>query len=296
MRIVACVVTYNRKDKLRKCIQALLSQTYGEFDILVVDNASTDGTRELIETKFGGVHYYNTGSNLGGAGGFNIAFKKTVLEYDYLWIMDDDTYPEKDALEQLVIAGKVLQGKFGYLSSLAKWTDGTSCIMNRQKIKSDLHENLFALENDLLPIESASFVSLFVNSSEAKKKGLPIKEFFIWGDDTEYTLRLREAGGYLALNSVVIHDMASNSGIDVVTSSVDRIQRFTYQMRNRIYIEKHHGTLKSRARAYMSPLKQIVRILLFAKDNKGKRVNCILRGVGQGIKFNPRIEMLNKNC
>ena len=71
-KIVALVVTYNRKQLLKENIEALLNQNNNEFDILIVDNASTDGTEELVKSfENNRIIYENTGANLGGAGGFN---------------------------------------------------------------------------------------------------------------------------------------------------------------------------------------------------------------------------------
>lgn len=78
--IAAVVVTYNRKELLKKNIEALLKQTYKEFDIYIIDNASTDGTYEYIKEYIDSnqIHYENTNKNLGGAGGFNFGIKKVV--------------------------------------------------------------------------------------------------------------------------------------------------------------------------------------------------------------------------
>ena len=77
-KVVAIIVTYNRKELLRECIEALLNQDYKHCDILIIDNASTDGTREYINSVVDNkkVIYINTGSNLGGAGGFNYGIKE----------------------------------------------------------------------------------------------------------------------------------------------------------------------------------------------------------------------------
>ena len=71
--IVAIIVTFNRKELLGEAIEALCSQTIQSFDIMVVDNASTDGTKEYIFSYVnnGTIQYFNTGKNIGGAGGFH---------------------------------------------------------------------------------------------------------------------------------------------------------------------------------------------------------------------------------
>jgi hypothetical protein len=135
--IVAIVVTYNRKEMLRQCLDALLAQSHDNFDILLIDNASNDGTMESI-TDFRSnnrVRYFNTGENLGGAGGFNYGIRKAVEHgYECLWIMDDDCLPYPDALQELINADGQLNGDYGFLSSEALWTDGTPARMNIQHV------------------------------------------------------------------------------------------------------------------------------------------------------------------
>ncbi len=191
MRIATIVVTYNRKSLLLENIRALLSQTYkDDMSIVIIDNNSTDGTREAlgkyIENK--DVVYINTGKNLGGAGGFYYGFKyATEHHYDYIWAMDDDCIPKSNALEELICHGEKL-GDYGFLASKVLWKDNTICKMNIQR--ESLWRNVNDWEVDLVPIMMTSFVSIFVPTSKVKKYGLPIKEFFIWTDDWEFTRRL----------------------------------------------------------------------------------------------------------
>ena len=78
-RVAAVVVTYNRKELLAQCIEALLGQQNAVCDILIVDNASTDGTGAyLAALNEPRVHSRSTGANLGGAGGFNFGMRWAV--------------------------------------------------------------------------------------------------------------------------------------------------------------------------------------------------------------------------
>ena len=103
-RVAAVVVTYNRNELLAQCIKALLGQQNAVCDILIVDNASTDGTGAyLAALNEPRVHSRSTGANLGGAGGFNFGMRWAVeAGYDLVWIMDDDTLPHPDSLAQLL--------------------------------------------------------------------------------------------------------------------------------------------------------------------------------------------------
>ena len=134
-QIAAIVVTYNRKEMLYTCISKLLQQESCACDILVIDNGSTDGTEAYIRSKIShpSVIYHNTGKNLGGAGGFSAGIQLAFqMGYSYIWLMDDDTYVERDSLEELLKADQRLNGNYGFLSSIAYWKDGKICNMNRQ--------------------------------------------------------------------------------------------------------------------------------------------------------------------
>ena len=109
-RTAAVIVTYNRKAMLQRCLRALCAQTAGVPELWVIDNASTDGTAELVaQLNLPTMHYYNTGKNLGGAGGFACGIQQAACSgAEYLWIMDDDCLPEPDALQQLLLADAFL--------------------------------------------------------------------------------------------------------------------------------------------------------------------------------------------
>ena len=187
------IVTYNRKKLLKENIEALLNQTFKDHDILIVDNNSNDGTKEMVaEIQDKRIKYYNTGKNLGGAGGFAFGLRKAIeLGYLYAWIMDDDSIPEKEALQSLVDKGQALDGEFSYLASLVYWTDGKLFDMNVPDFQynSRLGLDLDRIrKNKLLLIDTCSFVGCFINLKYAETAGLPISEFFIYGDDQELSL------------------------------------------------------------------------------------------------------------
>ena len=112
-KTAAVVVTYNRKILLEECINNLIKNK--DLTVYIIDNASTDGTEKMIKTKFKNkIKYVNTGANLGGAGGFNFGIKHAINDrnYDYLWIMDDDTMVHDNTLEELLKKAKLLKNNF----------------------------------------------------------------------------------------------------------------------------------------------------------------------------------------
>lgn len=289
-KVIAVVVTYNRKELLKECINALLKQDYNNCDILVVDNASTDGTKEFIkdELQNSKVHYENTGANLGGAGGFNYGMKKACeLGCDFIWVMDDDCIVHKSSLTELLNADKELKGDYGFLSSKVLWKDETICKMNIQKRK--FSKWLKDFETNEQSIAMASFVSLFVKTSIVKEMGLPIKEFFIWTDDWEYTRRIsRKYPCYYISKSVVTHKSKQNEGASIATVD-ERLERFNYLYRNDVVLYRREG-LKGWILFYIRIILHKLRILKSNKKDKKERIQIINKAIKEGKKFNPDIE------
>ena len=296
-RIAAIVVTYNRKELLLQCLEHLLAQEGAACDVLVVDNASTDGTRQAVEQLGKNrILYRNTGENLGGAGGFNFGMRWAVEEgYDYLWVMDDDTLPRPDALAQLWAAHERLGGSYGFLSSTVLWTDGKECRMNRQKIRKRFFEHVELLQFGMIQIEQATFVSLFFPANVVVQEGLPIKEFFIWGDDIEYTRRLSVRSNrdcYLVGKSIVVHQMQNNTGSNIATDVPQRIARYHYAFRNESYTYRQEGW-KGIAYYLAKCGLNFLRILRQARDHRFRRCTVLLAGMMQGIVFRPRVEYVS---
>ena len=94
----------------------------------------------------------------------------------------------EDTLEEFMKADEKLNGQYGFLSSKVLWKNKKICKMNIQR--RTLLKNVRDFEKNIQPIAMASFVSLLIKTSIIEELGLPIKEFFIWTDDWEYTRRI----------------------------------------------------------------------------------------------------------
>ena len=281
------VVTYNRLSLLKECLIALLNQEYNDFKIFIIDNASSDGTEEYcrgLSNQF--IFYKRLDTNIGGAGGFNAGIKEAIsAECDYIWIMDDDCIVQPQSLSSLIYFAKE-NPNFGFLSSKVLWIDDSICKMNvqRQSISKEIVDF-----NSNQEIKLASFVSLFLRKETVIDIGLPIKEFFIWGDDLEYTSRIsRKYKCYYVKDSVVIHKCNNNIGSCIWKDS-GRINRYFYAYRNEKYLYKNVG-FKGKVYYTLKIIYHFLMILLFSKGNKINKLKIMQKGLHAGKRFRPKIE------
>ena len=295
-------MTYNRINLLKECLDALIKSDY-HTDILIVNNNSSDGTKEYLDyihsldvnTKF---YVFNLIENLGGAGGFNYGIREaSKLDYDRIWIMDDDCIVQKNSLLELVKIDEHLKGNFGFLSSKVLWTDGSICKTNVQRKK--VARRVKDFNSECVNVDFASFVSLYVKRSDVLKVGLPIKEFVIWTDDLEWTRRLtykklyKDAkSGFLCNNSVVTHKCANNFGVSIVYDTKDRLDRYKYIYRNDVYCFRREG-IRGYLFIIFRNLYHIFKVLLLSKSEKMRKAKIIIDSFMEGFKFEPEIEYVN---
>lgn len=295
-KIAAVVVTYNRKELLCRCLMALQAQNTAKPDILVIDNASTDGTGQAVQAlELPGLHYCNTGCNLGGAGGFAFGVRAAMAAgYEYLWLMDDDTLPEPDALQAFLRVDKDLKGIYGWLSSRALTPAGEDQPMNRQR--KTPYRDIDGYEQDLVPSVMASFVSLFMPAETVRKVGLPIAEFFIWSDDWEYTRRIsRSLPCYTVSQSVVIHAMKQSSIVNIARDTPDRLPRYSYFYRNDVPLYRREGAAGWLWLLFKDAW-HTAQVLFGRCPGKAERIGIIWRGFVQGIRFRPAIRFPKSNA
>ena len=301
-QIVAVIVTYNRLKLLKECIEALSKSTV-KTNILIVNNASTDGTKEYLsdveniykDIKF---YIYNQNENLNGAGGYNVGIREaSKLDYKYIWLMDDDCIVKEDSLSELLKVADELKDDFGFLSSKVLWTDGNICKTNIQRRRVARRVRDFT--SHIVKVDFCSFVSCLIKREDVLNVGLPIKEFIIWTDDLEWTRRFtykkvydRAKQGYLCNDSVVIHKCANNFGVTVVYDTKDRIGRYKYIYRNDVVCFRREG-IRGHIYMFVRNIYHIFRILLFAKSDKTDRIKIVIKGYMDGYKFYPDIEYIN---
>lgn len=292
-RICAAIVTYNRLEFLRDAIDSLKKQDY-PCDILVVNNGSTDGTEEFLKDRKDLIIINQ--DNVGGAGGFNTALKYIAENgYELAWIMDDDIIADNNCLSQMVKKFELFEDEgeqIGFLCSKVVSPDGQS--VNMPIIDNRPNSTGYSSYNDrlhdgLLRVLAATFVSVLIPTKNIFSVGLPYKEFFIWGDDTEYTLRLSQKNICYQVGASRIKHLRYGGKLSIHTMrDRNRIKMWRLFVRNQMFIAKkgYYGTDYFVKRCFRNVL-TIGKLLVSLQFFKAK--NCFI-GFYQGLFFRPVIE------
>ncbi len=222
MDIGVVIVTFNRADKLRHALQSFEEQSKLPQYVIVVNNASTDSTQDILADWRSVPASYikkviQMPENIGGSGGFYEGLKAALdMEADWIWVSDDDAFPEKDALEQAddfmqkhqeelpgisVVCGQVINNGCIDLehrrSLIVKGISIKECVPSEDKYEQEFFE-----------INTFSYVGTIMNKQKLAEAGLTRKDYFIWFDDTEHGLRMGKQGKILCVPAVKIyHDI-----------------------------------------------------------------------------------------
>ncbi|HEX2312428.1 MAG TPA: glycosyltransferase [Thermomonospora sp.] len=283
-KVVAVVVTYNRRDLLEEALTAIAGQVRPPDVTVVVDNASTDGTHDVLAARAGQVETIRLDRNTGGAGGFAAGLARALeLGADRIWLLDDDTVPEPGALAALlrVCAGTAL------VASRVVWTDGRPHPMNTPRTKPGVTraELEWARALGCVPIRSASFVSVLVEAAAVRERGLPLADYFLWNDDFEFTTRiLRGRRGLLCPDSVVVHKTRTFGAADA-----DPGERFFFEVRNKVWLFTRSGGLAPSERVVYggATVRRWARTFVKSSDRATLR-RGLVRGLAAGVRTAPR--------
>jgi len=315
------IVTWNKNEDVLNLLTSLKTINYENYEIFVVDNASTDDTVEKIKKTFPKVNLIENEENLGGTGGFNTGMKYVLdnREHDIIWLLDNDAEVESDTLIELVkvaqqdeevgIVGSLImepdKDMIVELGAFVLWPIGTWKPNLRGKLLSNYNEL------DTIEVDYVAACSLIVKREVLKDIGLMDSRYFLHWDDIDFSLRAKEQGYKIkaAPKSRVYHGV-EDKRINPIVSY--------YDIRNGLLtITKHHsginkliyilnmmrGTCKSAVYSILVGLGNFARVLFqapidFVRGNFYKLnmvVNIYNPFISKKTKFSISELSLNKN-
>lgn len=295
MIISTIIVTYNRKNLLLRCLDAVLSQSISSRYVLIINNASTDNTEESLAKKFNtdtdvcvkeklvklasfenintDVFLFNKANNTGGAGGFacGMELAEKELQSNYYWMMDDDGYPSESCLEQLLKTSQKLN--VDYVMPVSLDIDNHKqlswAVRKRNGRKTTSYDELRKSWGSILDYVTP-FNGILLTKDCVARVGYINKDFFIWGDEYDHYWRCRKAGynPVTDLNAIFFHPSAKLPFVPIFggllnVPYVDSKLRMICLARNYTYIYRHYN------QKYKIPIKWIMYGWLFIITRHG---------------------------
>ncbi len=240
--IAAVVVTYNRKKLLKECLDGLLSQSRPLDEIIILDNASSDGTEEFVSLWFPKLTYRKTKINCGGSGGFKEGIKLAYEKgHHWIWIMDDDVIPTSNCLHVLVshieIYGDALCLVPRRVNEFGETIMEEGRIITDKKLP-DTFEYPDLLSEEPIEVNKITFEGPLLCRDGIRMAGLPDISYFLLFDDVDYGFRLSQFGKIYYIRDAVFEKM-----LPTRYDFTDHNQwKWYYRWRNYIYfMRKNFG-------------------------------------------------------
>lgn len=210
------ILNWNGKKVTADCLRSIQNQTYKPYEVIVVDNASLDGSVNYLKGKFPSVKFIENKTNLGYAGGNNVGIK--IAQGDYILILNNDTVLDKDFLLEMAKrtnVADVIGAKNYYFdkkdifwavgSKVNEWTLRARLIGNKEKDEGQYDRDLYY---------HAVGSAIFANTKVFKKVGVFNESYFCYFEETEWQTRVLKAGFKIgfAPKAKLWHRVAYSSG------------------------------------------------------------------------------------
>ena len=202
MTFSVIIPLYNKAPYVGKTVESVLHQTFGDYELIIIDNGSTDGTADYIESHYPSVHLVRSEENLGFARANDLGFMKALEGgYDFVYLLNQDAWVLPDTFSKLMNAFD--SGNRGLLSPLQMQPDLTT---PDKRFKRHYHGPL--APSDVFPVRFVMAAHWMISSDCLRKTGLFSPAFSHYGEDNNYCDRVRFHGfGTGVLPSAVgVHD------------------------------------------------------------------------------------------
>lgn len=196
-KIFVVVLNFNGENTLVACLSSIYQSDYLNFEVVVVDNDSKDGSLEQAKKDFSRAHFIKNPTNLGFSRGNNLGIRWALEKFaDYIFILNNDTIVEKTTLSSLVSAMNddfsvgIASPIIFNANNTGPWFAGGEIYW--QKMKTG---HLLKIKSDKpYPTEYISGCAMFVRKDVFKKIGLFDERFFLYYEDTDFSLQAKNAG------------------------------------------------------------------------------------------------------
>ncbi len=249
-KVAIIIVNWNGKADTLECLSSLRLDTYPNKQIIVVDNGSADDSVSVIRASYSDVIVLETGANLGFTGGNNVGIRHALEQgIDYLFLLNNDTTVEPDALTALVDAAEA-DHRYGLLTPVIHYFDTPAEVWFAGS-QMDLTRGTAYHDNRRVPARTeapheipwASGCAMLIRAEIMKKLGGFDDRYFLNWEDVDLSLRVRSSGSRIGLvpNARIYHKVGR------AFKSVSGVGHYYYVRNNLLLVWLHSGTNYQRA-------------------------------------------------
>ena len=248
-KVFIIVLNWNGWKDTVECIKSLKKITYPNNKIILVDNGSTDNSEEILRKKFPDLELIQTGENLGFAGGNNIGIQYALSKgADFIILLNNDTIVDKEFVTELIRVAES-DKSIGILSSKIYFYDRQDTIWYAGAIfnlKTGRSRHIGFKEKDkgqydkVRETDRACGCSMMVSREVCETVGLMNQQYFCYGEDAEWSLRIKKAGYRVVFipSSRVWHKISISTGGTVKGTNI------YYSIRNQLRLVKTYLPFK----------------------------------------------------
>jgi hypothetical protein len=259
--VVIVILTYNSAPHIRECLASLALLDYSNFEIVVVDNASTDDTVSLARTDTLAPTVIVNETNLGYAEGNNVGLRYALsANADYVLVLNDDVIVARDLLTQLVRAAQAnphaaLLGPIVYHYSAPEVIQSAGGALGSWTFPHrGINEPDRGQFNRVESVAWLSGCAILASCQALKTIGLFDPDFFMYWEDVDWCLRAQKAGYQVLL---VPQAKLWHKGVQISYAPSPRVAY--YMARNELYLlAKHHANLIVQIKSWFKYIRTIV--------------------------------------
>jgi GT2 family glycosyltransferase len=198
-KVFVVILNWNGGDRLAVCLRSVFALAYGNFEVVVVDNASRDGSLESAKNRFSRAHFVLNSENLGFAAGMNVGIRFALSKgAEYVWILNNDAECDRNALSELVYAAQSSERSELYSPRIltpegVEWF--TAGRIDYVRMRAE-HIRAAASGKTGNPYSTGylSGCALFMPRKVIEKVGLFDEAYFLYYEDADYSVRAAKKG------------------------------------------------------------------------------------------------------
>lgn len=243
-KIFNIILNWNGYKDTVECLNSLSELSEDNIQTIVVDNGSSGDSYLLLKKNFPNIKIFRSETNLGFSGGNNLGIQQALNNgADYILLLNNDTIVDKDFISPLLNIFEEDKNA-GIVSPRINYYSKPDLVWSAGGKISIIRGSGFAVGNIksgtiIQAIKEVSFVSgccMLIKTEVFDKVGLLDDDFFLYLEDTDFCIRVKEAGYkiYVANNSVIYHKVSRS------TIKLEKPLSLYYTTRNRLFLVKKH--------------------------------------------------------